>query len=144
MLEDGFMKFVVPITECGCLIWMGALNNGGYGNYTNRRGLYSSRLSHRIAYEDKHGPIPDGLVLDHLCRIRCCVNPDHLEPVTHAVNLSRGFGAAYQHRNKSLCKKGHQLSGANIMPRRSEGAGWRRCRECEKIRRKKRYWKDKI
>lgn len=68
-----------------CWIWQMALNPSGYGLIPGR----GSRLAHRAFYEDARGPIPGGPQLDHLCRTRCCVNPDHLEPVTNAENQRR-------------------------------------------------------
>lgn len=65
-----------------CWIWQGRLNRDGYG-------VYGHRNAHRIAYESRVGPVAAGLEIDHLCRQRDCVNPDHLEPVTHTVNMRR-------------------------------------------------------
>lgn len=70
--------------DTGCWIWTGLRSTAGYG----RTG--PSTFAHREYYEKANGPIPDGLSLDHLCRTPACVNPDHLEPVTHAENLRRG------------------------------------------------------
>lgn len=71
----------------GCWLWTAAKNNGGYGMFTFTTGW--RRSAHRVSYETFVGPIPDGLQLDHLCRVRHCVNPDHLEPVTAAENTRR-------------------------------------------------------
>lgn len=75
-----------------CWLWRGALDRHGYG----RVGVGGTRtaLAHRVAYMLAVGPIPDGFVLDHLCRIRACVNPAHLEPVTQVVNLERARAAS--------------------------------------------------
>lgn len=84
-----------------CWIWTAALNAKGYGCIrVNRR----TRLAHRIAYELLVSPIPEGMQLDHLCRIPACVNPDHLEPVTRQENLDRGIHA---NRSKTHCPQGH-------------------------------------
>jgi hypothetical protein len=72
-----------------CWIWQRSVNNRGYG-YTSRNGEY---LAHRAYYVEKFGRIPEGLEVDHLCRVRLCVNPMHLEPVTPAVNRQRGQSA---------------------------------------------------
>lgn len=69
--------------ETGCWVWQWRKTPKGYGQWRGR-------LAHRKVYEDKLGPVADGLELDHLCRNRLCVNPAHLEPVTHATNVQRG------------------------------------------------------
>lgn len=75
-----------------CWLWRGAINRNGYGNFlaggTRADGLRYQE-AHIVSYELHRGPIPDGLELDHLCRVHHCVNPDHLEPVTHTVNMRR-------------------------------------------------------
>lgn len=73
--------------ENGCWVWNGAKSPLGYGR-VSRDGRWQE--AHRVVYEDLRGPIPKGLSLDHLCRNPSCVNPDHLEPVTHRENLRRG------------------------------------------------------
>lgn len=73
--------------DTGCHVWQGAVTKLGYGLTTrDGRRLYA----HRDAYEIVHGPIPKGIVLDHLCRNPSCINPEHLEPVTQAENMRRG------------------------------------------------------
>lgn len=74
----------------GCWIWTGRLDKKGYG-------IYSGRGAHRRVYQIVAGSIPEGLELDHLCRNRACVNPDHLEPVTKQENLAR----SWRHRRAS-------------------------------------------
>ncbi len=106
-----------------CIEWMGSRCATGYGNiYVNGR----MQLAHRVAYEWQRGPIPAGLVLDHLCRNEGCVNPDHLEAVTHIENVRRGYRAADQLHN-THCPSGHPYSGKNLY-RTPEGG--RACRTC--------------
>ena len=70
--------------------------------------------AHRFSYETLVGPIPEGKILDHLCRVRMCVNPDHLDVVTHGENLRRGFGTTGLRARQTHCIRGHELSGRNV------------------------------
>lgn len=70
-----------------CWLWTAYVNDDGYGMFRDNGRLLSA---HVWSYEHEHGPVPDGLELDHTCRVRACVNPAHLEPVTHAENVRRG------------------------------------------------------
>ena len=99
-----------------CWLWTGSKNNG-YGYF--RAGKHV--LVHRYAYELLKGEIPEGLHIDHLCRVRNCVNPDHLEPVTLAENNRRVAEA------RTHCKWGHSFSGDNLFLRKN---GERECRTC--------------
>lgn len=81
--EEAFQAHIHHEPNSGCWLWAGADNGGGYGKF---RGKYA----HRVSYEMRNGAIPEGLHLDHLCRVPCCVNPDHLEPVTNQENARRG------------------------------------------------------
>lgn len=104
----------------GCLVWRGALNPKGYGLfYVDNR----NALAHRYAYENTNGSVPTGLELDHLCRVRACVNVDHLEAVTHAENMARGA-----HAMKTHCKYGHPYDEVNTYRRPNDGG--RDCRIC--------------
>ena len=111
-----------------CWRWLAAKSGNGYGAFYFR-GRWG--LAYRCAYELLVGPIPEGLQIDHLCRVRDCVNPTHLEPVTHRENLLRGEGVAAQHAAKTHCPRGHPYSGVNLYvypaPR-----GQRECRECRR------------
>lgn len=113
----------------GCWDWVGAINSAGYGSYWSEGRV---KLAHRVVYERKLGPIPPGLTLDHLCRNRSCVNPDHLEAVTHRTNVLRGSGASAEHARRTHCPRGHALEGDNLVP--WERGKRRRCHTCEKIR----------
>lgn len=78
-----------------CWLWKGAINEHGYGHMRSEGRFVRP---HRVAYELLVGPVPEGLVLDHLCRTPACVNPAHLEPVTQSENLKRGIGVGGDRR----------------------------------------------
>jgi HNH endonuclease len=121
---EDFWTFVVK-TSCGCWIWIGALASFspstplGYGRFRGRQ-------AHRVAWERLRGPVPENLELDHLCRMTPCVNPDHLEPVTHAENLRRGKGN--QNAQKTHCIRGHEFTPENTYRQSGGGRGCRICR----------------
>lgn len=125
------MSCVLPEPNSGCWLWVGALNGGGYGN-TQVRG--ASTRAHRLAWELAKGAIPPGLELDHKCRVRCCVNPDHLEPVPHRENILRGKTVPARNFAKSECPAGHKYDGRNAA---INGRGHRRCRECNRLQQAK-------
>lgn len=94
----------------GCWQWSGCIGRNGYGKLGHRG---RTLLAHRLSYRIHVGSIPDGLELDHLCRNRWCVNPDHLEAVTHSVNVQRGNGPESARRrsaNATHCRNGHQIT----------------------------------
>jgi hypothetical protein len=102
-----------------CWLWTASRVGGGYGRFHPTNGV--SVYAHRWAYEQLVGPIPEGLQLDHLCRVRQCVNPSHLEPVTQAENIRRGALYVVE------CPKGHAYDEANTYRR---PGGQRSCRAC--------------
>ena len=118
-------------TPNACWPWTGTTDGHGYGAIGVRSDdlTWRSRKAHRVVYELLVGPIPEGLQLDHLCRNRACVNPDHLEPVTNRENSLRGFGAAAMNARKATCPRGHVLAGRNLVQCRAKN-GSRECRIC--------------
>lgn len=136
MKESAIESRILAEPNTGCWIWLGAVTGNGYGSIS----LYPPKRTvkaHRYIYELHRGKIPAGLVLDHLCRNRRCVNPSHLEPVTQRENLLRGFWpsqAGEHNRSKRRCPKGHQYTADNLMRKiRRSGEIERRCRECHRI-----------
>jgi hypothetical protein len=113
-----------------CWPWLGAIT-GGYGVVSpalQRDGGFKSRRVHRIIYELLIGPIPDGLVPDHLCRNRRCANPKHLEIVTNKENILRGISWSAKNAMKTHCPQGHEYSEENTY---IDPSGYRQCRKCK-------------
>lgn len=120
----------------GCWLWTGNRNKGE--TQTHSYGRFKSgdahTLAHRFSYEHFVGPIPGGFELDHLCRNPPCINPLHLEPVTHAENMARGAYAMRTH-----CPRGHEYTPENTyLARRRNGQRFRQCRTCETARAQRR------
>lgn len=109
-----------------CWLWRGCTQAPGYGRF---RVEPATVYAHRYAYEQMVGPIPDGMVLDHLCRVPACVNPLHLEPVTQAENVRRGSKNGMQSRTH--CANGHPFDAANTI---ADGRSGRVCRACKNDR----------
>jgi HNH endonuclease len=122
-----------------CWVWTGRHGPFGHGRFLVGGKGSKQATSHRYAYEMIVGPIPDGLVLDHLCRNPSCVRPDHLEPVTQRENLLRGLTFQAANAAKTHCKRGHPFDEANTIWRKIPGSGGvgRSCRECRNAPRRK-------
>jgi hypothetical protein len=105
----------------GCWLWLGHLTKG-YGRFQDN---FQRGMAHRVVYERFVEPVPEGLELDHLCRNRGCVNPDHLEAVTHSINVRRG-DMPKRNGEKTHCKHGHEFTEENTYRHR----GARNCKTC--------------
>lgn len=118
----------IDVDESGCWLWIGALSHDGYGRVGYRG--FSSDYAHRAVYEDLVGPIPDGLECDHLCRVRNCVNPSHIEPVTRRENVMRSpICKTAINARKTHCVHGHPLDEENTY---SGVRNKRECRACNR------------
>lgn len=120
-----------------CWLWTGCLADTGYGRLTyNTEQWYA----HRLSYVLHKGEISEGLVLDHLCRNRACVNPDHLQAVPQSINVLRGLNkAGFEQINRTHCPKGHAYDLANTY---YDKRNWRQCRACNRAR-SRRYAEEK-
>jgi hypothetical protein len=159
---DLLSKFIID-PETGCWRWKYKPNKGGYGRLrVCSKRTNTSFAAHRLAYLKWVGPIADGLVVDHKCRNRSCINPEHLEVVTHKENIRRsnltrqrarhegwkthndsrlrmsgtGHRKEGEGAKRTHCRRGHPFVGANVMPRAN---GNRRCRKCHNAQ-KRRNW----
>lgn len=122
--KESILKRVL-VDASGCLLWTGPCTRHGYGQVW----MYGKHQAiHRLFWETmNNATIPDGMVIDHLCRTRNCVNIHHMEVVTPAENTLRGNSYAAQNKRKTHCKRGHEFTEANT---RLNGKGHRWCRKC--------------
>ncbi|MFC6017775.1 HNH endonuclease [Plantactinospora solaniradicis] len=125
----------VTVSQTGCWEWTASTRAGGYGYF-----YWQGRddLAHRVAYAVLVATVPGKLSLDHLCRVRHCVNPDHLEPVTHRTNVLRGEAPTAQKARATECPNGHPYPDA-------QAPGNRRCVPCgqdQLSRKRERYATD--
>lgn len=110
--------------EGECVVWTGSRSSRGYGRVSVAGRI---KPAHVAVYEFVNGPVPVGLELDHTCRRPACVNPKHLEPVTHRENVLRGTSPAARNAVKPHCPKGHPYTPENTS---LFDGGRRRCRTC--------------
>ena len=133
-------RFWVKVRQgpSGCLLWTAGTYGGGYGRFKIDG---KDRPAHRVVFEWLIGAIPDGMQLDHLCRIKRCVNISHLEIVTSKENTLRGIGPAAIHASKTHCPRGHEYSQENTYIRRRGGN--RSCKICVRAQVRASYWRRK-
>lgn len=129
---DSLLANAMPIPFCGCYVWMGAINQKGYGRISHNG---ARTVVHRLTYTFRHGPVPEGKDLDHLCRVTGCINPDHTEPVTRLINTVRGEAAKINKARMEAithCPQGHPYVGENLFIRSNRNN--RECRACMRTR----------
>jgi len=122
--ETRFFKKVLKTNSCW--LWIGATAGGKYGDYGVIRFKNRQTYAHRASYEYFKELIPPKMQIDHLCRNRSCVNPDHLECVSQQENLLRGDGYTAMNARKTHCKRGHEFTLENTCRKTK----WRRCKIC--------------
>lgn len=133
-VEVAFWKRVDVQTAAECWVWKGSLWVKGYGRFYHKSLGRKAIRAHRMAYILSRGPIPTGLVIDHLCRNRLCMNPAHMEIVTNKENVLRGIGPTAMRKRKTHCIRGHELAGENVVVRPT---GARRCKVCQVLDRRR-------
>jgi hypothetical protein len=119
----------VRVDPDGCWIWTGNQSDDGYGRIGISHNV--SVRAHRAVYRELVGPIPDGLVIDHLCRVLLCVNPEHLDVVDSVENSRRGNGPQAHALRTNRCIRGHEFTEVNTVIRKN---GSRACRVCLRVR----------
>lgn len=126
-LRRDVFHYAEPEPNSGCWLWVAAHAGEGYGKYTESiAGRSITHRAHRVVYETLRGPIPAGLVCDHLCRNRGCVNPAHIQLVTIGENVLRGDGPTARYARGETAPCGH--------PYDYNDGGSRRCRQCLRAR----------
>ena len=125
----------------GCWIWTRSVNFNGYGQWS-KRGPDQNRMAHTVIWETFNGPLPDGLEMDHLCRVRPCVNPAHLEAVTRTLNNRRSTTPTALNFLKTSCIHGHVFDRENTIIKR-RGRDCRACKYKEQNERRRRITAEK-
>jgi hypothetical protein len=128
-LPERFWDKVAPCPISGCWLWTASTSQKGYGSFVVR--TRHNVAAHRVTFEVLVGPIPRGLEIDHrVCRVRCCVNPSHLEAVTHVENIRRAdySNNGSRERARTHCPRGHEYNAENTYAYR----GKRQCLPCRR------------
>lgn len=139
-LPSSFWCRVLNVGNPGCWEWAGARTPTGYGHIQIKGRTIST---HRLVYQCICGPIPKGLTIDHLCRNRLCVNPEHLEAVTFRENTRRGTSPIAKNAKKTRCPRNHPLSGPNLRVYFGPYGPTRYCLICKKAASRRTYLRKK-
>ena len=136
-LQEKFWNRVDKAGPNECWLWTGAITQKGYGSFSAGR---QPMPAHRFSYHLHNPDMDHSLVVDHICRNRACVNPNHLRLTTNRENVLCGVGPSASNARKTHCPRGHAYVGQNIQTNRS---GERICKECRRIRRARYYYADR-
>lgn len=129
-LPERFWNKCIPEPNSGCWLWIGAQHVRGYGSLKFNG---QARRAHQVAFNAAGLAQPLNTELDHKCRTTCCVNPEHLDPVTHDVNVLRGEGIAANYARRTHCKHGHEYTPENTYFPPWEKRPARMCRACRNV-----------
>lgn len=129
-VRERIYKNSIPEPNSGCWLWLGYVNPKGYAICSTKN---TTKRAHRLSYCEFVGPIPDGMEIDHKCRVRCCVNPQHLEPITHAENIRRVLPYVRGPARGTHCQRGHPFTSDNIITNKRDCR--RQCRACRNLMR---------
>jgi hypothetical protein len=133
VLPDRFWDMVSPEPNTGCWLWTGIVSSYGYARFSYSKYRIEA---HRLVFIFMVGAIPKPLQIDHKCRVRCCVNPDHMELVTSHENTLRGE-AGVHNRRKVHCPQGHPYDSSNTLQRKPDKRHANGCRECRICRKRR-------
>ncbi len=136
-IRQRILKNSVPEPNTGCWLWLGDSVKGGYGRSAVKGRKW---LVHRLSYRVFIGEIPDGLTIDHKCKMTCCCNPQHLEAVTMRENVMRGTSISKINAEKTFCSRGHEYTEENTYYYKD---GRRECCICMDARNKEYYKNNK-
>lgn len=140
-VQSRFWSYVIKTPDCW--IWIGAVGRAGYGKFSPFGRVGGNHYAHRLSYQWLVGPIPAGLVIDHLCRQHACVNPQHLEAVTPRENVMRGENVKVILSRSGYCLRGHEANDDNVY-RVKESGRIAYCRPCRRERRREAYHGKKV
>lgn len=128
-IDDRLSEHSVPEPNTGCWLWLGAVDRSGYGRM--RLTGFGRRMmtgAHRMAWISRNGDVPAGMVIDHKCRVRACVNPDHLRPLTPRANTLAGDSPVARNARATHCKRGHAFTPDGVVV--GGGRRYRLCLAC--------------
>lgn len=133
-----FLSSWTPEPNTGCWLWLGPITAKGYGLFSNR--IMRGKKAHRYSWTLRNGPIPEGMVVDHICRERSCVNPDHLRLATPRENaLENSLSPTALNARKTHCPNGHAYDEENTHTYPLVGGWGRKCRACGRMHHNSRY-----